>query len=435
MTDQTTTGQTPGGLGERDHFIPVRKIDVLDAVIAQGALASEPEREQFRQLCRLLGAIYHYQYFDQLERLRNDYHYFSPEIDNGHARFDAATLERAYLDLIETLKGVLHNANFIEIPHDEIDRAHREHALVQVDLQAPRDDYREVRFFRRGHHRETIEIAEWYGWRKRAAEIDVHDDVVLLVTMKSEPPTAEKRKRSRKVKVRPGAVLLKYFRDIARTDLNALFPDVRVVMGLRDRLWLGVPALIGGIPILLKLASTLTVLFLVAGFYMGLSGSAKEADTAAALAALSGLVAVGGFVAQQWTKFQRQSLLYQKILSENVYFRNVNNNAGIFDYIIREAEEQECKEAFLAYYFLLAPGGEPTEDGLDRRVEAWLRQAFGLDVDFECDDALVKLDRLGLLRRDGDRLAVPPLDEALVRLDRIWDNFFPIDGARRAASG
>ena len=118
------------------------------------------------------------------------------------------------------------------------------------------------------------------------------------------------------------------------------------------------PALIGGIPILLKLASTLTVLFLVAGFYLGVAGSMKEADTAGALAALSGLVALGGFVARQWMKFQRQSLIYQKILSENVYFRNVNNNAGIFDFIIGEAEEQECKEAFLAYYFLLAPGGE-----------------------------------------------------------------------------
>ena len=105
--------------------------------------------------------------------------YFSPDHDNGHARLDAATVERAYQEMIETLKDVLHNANFIEIPHDEINRAHREHALVQVDLEAPRDDYREVRFFRRGHHRETIEIPEWLGWRKRAAEIDVYDDVVL----------------------------------------------------------------------------------------------------------------------------------------------------------------------------------------------------------------------------------------------------------------
>ena len=62
-----------------------------------------------------------------------------------------------------------------------------------------------------------------------------------------------------------------------------------------------------------------------------------------------------------------------------------------------------------------------------RRIEAWLQNAFSADVDFECDDALAKLDRLDLLRRDGDSSQCRPLDEALVRLDRIWDDFFPFD--------
>ena len=182
--------------------------------------------------------------------------------------------------------------------------------------------------------------------------------------------------------------------------------------------------------ILLKLASTLAVLFLVGEFYLGMTGTVRDSDMAGALAAVSGLIALGGFIVRQWTKFQKQSLLYQKILSENVYFRNVNNNAGIFDTIVGEAEEQECKEAFLAYYFLLAGGSEPTESALDAKIEAWLRQRFGTDIDFECNDALAKLDRFGLLARDGETLSVPPLDEALRRLDRIWDNFFPLDAAK-----
>jgi len=419
-----------GGTGERDHFIPARKIDVLNAVIAHGALASEPEREKFRQFCRLLGAIYHYQYFDQLERLRNDYFYFSPDTD-GHARFDSATVERAYGDLIDALTKVLHGANFIEVQQEEIERAHREHGIVRVNIRAPLEDYREVRFFRRGHHNETVEVAKWFGFGKRSVEFGVYDDIVLLVTMKTADTG---KKRGRKPKVRPGAVLLKYFRDIASADLNALFPDVKVVMGFRDRLMLGVPALIGGVPILLKLASTLTVLFLVASFYLGLSNAVRDEEMAGALAAVSGLVALGGFMVTQWVRFQRQSLLHQKILSDNVYYRNVNNNAGIFDYIIGEAEEQECKEAFLAYYFLLKDGA-PTEDALDQRIEAWLNKTFGADVDFECDDALAKLERLGLLKRDGDKLSVQPLGEALIRLDRIWDNFFPFDSERKVTSG
>ncbi len=421
----------PDGASERDHFIPARKIDVLDALIKHDTLAGERELEKFRQFSRLLGAIYHYEYFDQLERLRNDYFYFNPEID-GQARFDAAGIEAAYRDLIETLTKVLHSANFIEVPHEEIERSHREHAVVRVNIKTSLDDYREVRFFRRGHRRETLEISEWFGWRKRSVEIDVYDDVVLLVAMKNADGAANgKKKRSRKPKVRPGAMLLKYFRNIASGDLNALFPDVRVVMGLRDQLWIGVPALIGGIPILLKLASTLTVLILVAGFYLGLSGAVKDDDFAGAFAAIGGLVALGGFILTQWMKFQRQSLMHQKTLSDNIYYRNVNNNAGIFDYIIGAAEDQECKEAFLAYYFLLAPGDGPTDQELDRRIEDWLRLTFKTDVDFECGDALEKLDRLGLLRRDGGRLTALPLDEALIRLDRVWDDFFPIAGVAR----
>jgi hypothetical protein len=409
--------QTSGGTGERDHFIPVRKIDVLEAVVSDKTLGNEADRQKLRQLFRLLGAILHQRFFDRLEKLRDDYFYFSPEVDH-HLGVDAGTIEHAYNELVDTLLGVLHNANFTEIPHDEINQAHREHALVQVDVVAPRDNYREVRFFRRGHHRETIVIREWFGWRARSAEVDVYNDVVLLITIRND--AKPRGRHTRHVKLRPGSVLLKYFRDIARADLNALFPDIRVVMCLKDRLWLGIPAVLGGIPILVKLATTMTVLFLVAGFYAGLGGSVKEADTAGALAAIGGLVALGGFVMQQWMKFQRQTLLYQKIVSENVYFRNINNNGGVFDYIIGEAEEQQRKKAFLTYKFLHFPGDGPTEQELNLRIGEWLKAAFGVSVDFESGDVIERLDQLGLLRRDGVRLFVAPTDETLAKLRNLW---------------
>ena len=64
---------------ERDQFIPVRKSVVLDALIEHGRLASGETREQFAQFCRLLAAIVHYQYFEWLEKLRDDYYYFNPD--------------------------------------------------------------------------------------------------------------------------------------------------------------------------------------------------------------------------------------------------------------------------------------------------------------------------------------------------------------------
>jgi hypothetical protein len=164
-------------------------------------------------------------------------------------------------------------------------------------------------------------------------------------------------------------------------------------MSTFDKLALGLPALAGGVPIALSLTSTLTVLFLVVGFYLGVVGVVEDDDVKKAFAAMTGLAALGGFVMRQWMNYQRRSLKYQKVLTDNIYFHNINNNAGIFDAVIGAAEDQECKEAFV-------------------------------QVEFAVDEALAKLDRLGVLIRTGDRLAVPTLDGALARLDCVWSDFF-----------
>ena len=425
MTPSKVDRRPADAAGDREHFIAVRKTDILDALIDHGHLADDAQRDGFRQVCRLIAAIYHYEYFGALERLRDDYFYFNPELE-PHARFDQAALERAYADLVASFATVLADANFVEMSHAEIAQAHRQRSTMRVEIEAPVDDFREVRFFRRGHHEETLETPGWLGLRRRATQVLVYDDIVMFVAMKPEAEIVSRRERRRlaRGKIRPGSVLIKYFRNIAGIDLNALFPNVRVVLSWRDKILLSGPALAGGLPILLKLASTITVLFLVIGFYFGLSASVADEQMAGAFAALSGLVALGGFVMRQWLRYQRQSLQYQKELTENVYFRNVNNNAGIFDAMIGAAEDQECKEAFLAFYFLSTASSAPDRAGLEDSIESWLSCAFGVAVGFKVGDALAKLDRLGLLLRDGERLSVLPLDAALLKLDGVWGDFF-----------
>src|SRR5215470_12039946 len=75
----------------RDQFIPVRKCDITDALIEHGQLTDEASKSQFRQVCRMLCAIFHYEYFERLEMLRRDYYYFDPE-NKPHSRFDAPSL-------------------------------------------------------------------------------------------------------------------------------------------------------------------------------------------------------------------------------------------------------------------------------------------------------------------------------------------------------
>jgi Protein of unknown function (DUF3754) len=413
-----------------DQFIPIRKTDLLAALREQGAIAGDGERAKFDRLCRMLASIYHYEYFELLERLRNDYYYFNPDsAPHAALHIDAAVLERCYGDLVHSLDDVLKGANFLELPHEAIGDAHRRRSVLRVEVKAPLADFREVRFYWRGRHAEQFEIAEWFGLRRRKIEAEVYDDVVLMAAMKSKQQIDSRRelRTLERRKIAPGSVLLKYFRNIASSDLKALFPNARVVMSSLDKLMLGVPAIAGGVPILLNLYATITVLFVVLGFYLGVTAAVEDKDMKTALAALSGLVALGAFIARQWIKYQRQSLKYQVELLDNVYYRNINNNAGIFDYIVGAAEDQESKEAFLAYHFLHTASAPPTAAELDGRIEAWLRTMFGIELDFKVDDALEKLGRLGLIERRGQRLFVSSLDGAIAQLDRVWDNFFATD--------
>ena len=52
---------------QRDRVIPLRKSDIIDALVAEGRL-DEADEARFRQLARMLGAILHYEYLGELDR-------------------------------------------------------------------------------------------------------------------------------------------------------------------------------------------------------------------------------------------------------------------------------------------------------------------------------------------------------------------------------
>jgi hypothetical protein len=413
---------TTSGERARDKFIPVRKEELLGALVKQGDFADTAECELFRRLARTLRTICHYEYSETLDRLRDDYYYFSPEVA-GLTAADRPKSDITYGNLIQSLDRVLKDANFEELPHEDVADAQRRRT-VPVQVKAKHDDFREVRFYWRGRHVE--DVTEWRGWRRHTVEIEVFDDLVLLVAMKTQAEIKSRRelRTLKRRKIVPGSVLLKYFHNIAFGDLYALFPNARVVMSNFDKAFLSVPAIAGGIPILLKLYATISVLLIVIGVYLGGSGSVADAEMKTALAALMGIVALGGFAMQQWLKYQRRSLMHHMQLADNIYYRNVSNNAGIFDYLISTAEDQECKQALLAYHFIRKMKASPTIAEIAARIEAWLAESFEVKVHFDIAAALKTLDHFGLARYDGERPFVLPLEQAIAQLHEVWNNFF-----------
>jgi hypothetical protein len=153
------------------QFIPVRKEDLLHALIQQGDLADATERELFWRFARTLRTICHYEYSETLDRLKDAYYYFDPKV----ADHPAATLARntcTYDDLIRSLDGILRDANFEKVPLGDVVEAHRKRT-VRVEVRAVHDDFREVRFYARGRHVEQSEVTEWFCASSGAVDLDM----------------------------------------------------------------------------------------------------------------------------------------------------------------------------------------------------------------------------------------------------------------------
>lgn len=405
-----------------DGYIATRKQELAAALLAESGLAA-PEAARLGDVLKLLGAFLHFEAAAQSEQLKALYDPIEP--DAPLARRD---LRPAAFDLFETaLIETLTRANFTEIEADDVNTAEATKHLTGLNIKPSRAGIRRVRFFARGVRPETIIVKSWFGLSKRVIETDMMADVVVLVGFKgdTEIDRADKRAFAHMRRgVRPGAVLVKHFRNVAAPELVTLHPGATPSMRPRDQVFLAAPALAAGVPVVLNLWPALTILFAVLAAYLGARGAIEESELKRALAAVSGLVAVGAFVMRQRLKYEAQTLRYQKRLADTVYFRNLANNAGVIDLLVGAGEEQDTKEAFLAYAVLLRAGRAFARSDLDRAAEDFLRTRLNVVLDFDIGDALSKLERLNLIVRTGDAYSAVPPDEALARLDAAWDGLF-----------
>jgi hypothetical protein len=196
--------------------------------------------------------------------------------------------------------------------------------------------------------------------------------------------------------------MLKLFQNVPDADVEMLFPNTRVGMRRIDKLMIGIPALIsGGLTFSTKLGTTLVLLGSVFGFWLGLYSEPVELGRAEVLVLLAGIVALITYLWKQFSSFRKRKLKYTEALTRNLYFKLLDNNAGVLFRILDDAEESECKESLLAYSFLLQAAEPVTAIELDKRIETWLASEWECRLDFDIEDALEKLCQLNLAVTDG----------------------------------
>lgn len=384
----------------------MRKRQLIRACVEEA-----PDPDRFRELCRLLEATVHHRHRRRLESLEELYAPVDPDADTVDKEQDAdgEGLQRLEDGLVELLE----EADFEEISREQVHRALEESALLNVHMQVDLDEYERVLFYGRGADRRRETVSNWLGLRERQLEFTNYERVVVYVRRKAagdgESP-----------------VVMKMFRNVPEHDIEMLLPEPAVKMRTRDRLFVGVPAVIsGGLLLTTKAGPQLLLLGALVAFWLGLRDREVNLDQRTVLASLMGLLAVGGFIWRQVDKFRSRKMELLKDISERLYFKSLDNGAGVIHHLLDEAEDQECREAILALFLLHEADGALTREELDERAEKWIDEHTGRDVDFEVRDALDKLVEIRVLEQDADdRLSVVPLGEALERLDEAWDSEF-----------
>ncbi|MET0181549.1 MAG: DUF3754 domain-containing protein, partial [Caulobacterales bacterium] len=374
MTDQTEA-ETPEIT--RDAFIPARKAEIAAAIQAHGDLAPEIA-SRFPDLSRLIAAVMHYEAYDALENLKSSYAPLDPDAPAAKRETDASAFETFETQFLDALK----HGNFVEIDAESAISAKANKDLTGLSIKCSSAGIRRIRFFARGARTQMIERKHWWGLRKEQIEAETFSEVIVVVAFKSlsEIDRADRRAFAKtRHGVRPAAALIKHFRNVARAELLSLHPGAKPTMRTSDQVMLAAPALIGGVPIAMQIVPAITVIFTVLALFFGARGAIENSELQRALAALSGLIAVGTFVMRQWMKYERQNLKYQKKLADTVYFRNMANNSGVLDALIGAGEDQNVKEVILAYWALLQAGKPITKAALDLDVETFLTTKLSLN--------------------------------------------------------
>jgi hypothetical protein len=212
------------------------------------------------------------------------------------------------------------------------------------------------------------------------------------------------------------SIFLKLFKDIPQMDIEMLLPGGRVKMPWLDRLKLGgsLSSTVGYVGYKLSSMSLGGVTAALSGFGM-----------AAIMTLYTPIALVLGYGYKTWYSFQVSKQTYSLQLTQSLYYQNLDNNAGVMFRLLDEAEEQECRETLLAYFYLWRYAGDRgwTAAELDDYVELDLERRLNMEVDFEIADALAKLERAGIVEKTGDRYRAVPLEAAQDTLDQLWQQY------------
>jgi len=391
---------------DREHFIPLRCTDLVQLLCDErspsgGNTLSEADQTRLRHFSRLVGAHFHTFYHDQLIELKDSYASFDPDSDTKPLKaLDESQRDKAQIDMFGLIGGLLAKANYTHMNREEIEKVMSGSSDWGIDMHVDWGVFDQIEIYYRGNAM-VSRFRRSLMTLFRKVERKVPTFKRMVVILRQNPHKLLGKEADTK------NIFVKMFKEIPQMDMEMVLPGTRMKMPKLEKGKLGV-----------SLLSTFGAM-IWKGYVLFSLGLAAIASVFS-IAFLMPVAIIFGYGYKQYSSYQVTKQTYQFKLTQTLYYQTLDHNAGVLFRLLDEAEEQECREAILGYFYLWRYAGNDgwTAESLDDYVELELEKRLNMKVDFEIGDAIDKLERIGLVDKTGDRYRAIPLDQAIAKLER-----------------
>jgi hypothetical protein len=367
----------------RGRFIPVAKrhlVELLREHVAPAAAAAA----QFDVIVELLDAKLQQEAYRRLARMKENYAVFDPDTDViAWRNHGAAELHRRSEEIFSDVRQLLETANYRRMARDDVDAAVGALSPWGLDLQVELDIFDRLEVYSRGDKIDHRARRSWATFmRLKHYRIPLYQRLMVVFRPKGDALADVGYLRDR--------IYLKLFKNIPEGDVDMVLPGTRVRMTMLDQGKIWFP-LFSGVAVTIWKVIKGALIVAAVGIY-GL---------------FAYLMLIIGTIGYGWRSFfgyQRTKEKYQLNLTQNLYYQKLDGNLGAMLRVADEAQDQEFRETLAAWFLLwrIAPLDGWLMEELDQSAEQWLQAELKRDVDFDVQDAVEKLIRLGLVDVGGD---------------------------------
>ncbi len=407
----------------RQTFIPITKTALIDRLTPANAWGVDEARDA-RRFFQYLDNWRRQTYAAGLREVDKLYEAFNPDSDLLTTRaFSNDERAGMQIRIIDHVRGLLKQANYIEINRAELDDLTKG-SHFGLELKVDFDDFDELLIFYRGRStkmEQRREMRKFY--RKVEFELPIFRRLFVLFKVKPAEQRVEefmqrhklsRKEAERRVKkirdrlppqVKPENIYMKLFKNMPRSDIEMIFPNTQVNFRTMDKIKLGVSS--------------------GAGLGMGVVGAAGKIALLASnpLAAVGAVAGLGGIALRQGMNFMNQRQKYMVVMAQNLYFHAMADNRSAMIKLADRAGEEDVKEEMLLYAVLARQVIHRSQlDDVDKGIEQYLKSVFDIDVDFDLTEALDRLmvDNIVTEAPDGTLDVLAPA-KAAKKIDEKWD--------------